>query len=60
MTPAKLQPKNLLALFLLACLFACLSKGSFAQSDDQEKVHRLVEQLTAVKTQEEGSALLNA
>ncbi len=60
MTPTKLQPKNLIALFLLVCLFGCLSRGSFAQSDDQAKVQRLVEQLTAVKTQEEGSALLNA
>jgi CHAT domain-containing protein/tetratricopeptide (TPR) repeat protein len=60
MTTTKLQPKNLIALFLLACLLTCLSKQSFAQGNDQEKVRHLVEQLTVVRTPEERSALLNA
>ena len=60
MTPAKLRPKNLIALFLLVCLFTCLPERNFAQTGQQEKLQHLVEQLTAVRTLEEGNVLLNA
>jgi CHAT domain-containing protein/tetratricopeptide (TPR) repeat protein len=60
MTPTTLRPKNLIALFLLVCLFTCLSERIFAQGNDQEKVRRLVEQLTVAKTSEEANELLRA
>jgi CHAT domain-containing protein/Tfp pilus assembly protein PilF len=61
MKPAKLQPKNLVALSLLTCLLICLTPPHcFAQADQQIKVQHLVEQLLAVKTPEEGNALLNS
>jgi CHAT domain-containing protein/tetratricopeptide (TPR) repeat protein len=60
MTPTELQTRNLITLLLIACLFTCVSRQCFAQGNDQAKVQHLVEQLTAGRTSEERSALLNA
>ena len=60
MTPTKLRAKNLIALFLLACLSSYLTERCCAQGDQQEKVQHLAEQLAAVRTPEEGNALLKS
>jgi tetratricopeptide (TPR) repeat protein len=60
MTPTELQTRSLITLLLIASLFTCVSRQSFAQGNDQAKVQHLVEQLTAGRTSEERSALLNA
>ena len=63
MAPTRRKPGNVLALFLLACLFTCLPALSYAQNDEQANVRRaveLAEKLSAVKTPEERSAALNA
>jgi CHAT domain-containing protein/lipopolysaccharide biosynthesis regulator YciM/ketosteroid isomerase-like protein len=53
MTPTKRQAKNLIALFLLGCLFACLPTPGNAQNDEPAIVRRVVEQFFAAFQQKD-------
>src|SRR5215217_4299311 len=50
MTPIK---RNLIALFLLGCLFSCLPTQIKAQSDDEANVRRVVDQFFAAFQQKD-------